>query len=280
MLVAWLLMKVRHFTGATGADRRNLCFGVLANLSTTVRHGTTLLQVCPSLTVKGCILQVSNTGHVDLSGLAAVYPTWMDDWIAIRLDGGSRLEDCMRTQVVQLGSLLMFLEARVHHSSVPLPAGHWLVRFRNTTLKVVAFLLEVAIVDRLETSADSVAPVVPDILGKSGVRRQRTTLVSKCRIIDKYIENFGSGNVVVDTLVSGHKGYAGMLAALANDAYMGETSTTLQVCNLASCNWDGGSYGGFPVNAGYCSDTLSNFAAYFKPLTAPLYCILIRFSVG
>ena len=118
------------------------------------------------------------------------------------------------------------------------------------------------VVARLEEDSDLPTPHVNDMLGKSRKYKQWTCLVNRTRIIDKVIGQYGSGNVVVDTLIEGHHGYHPAIMALANYQYLEDSAKAMPKSHVIALHWDGGSYGGLNVNMGMASDISQNFAVY------------------
>ena len=158
---------------------------------------------------------------------------------------------------------LFFLDARVRNSE-SLGAGHWLVQFRNSLMRVVAYIFEIGVSRLLETQVvdfDTTPLVVA-----SGKRRQRACLYSKSRRLSLMFNKSGSKNVIMDCLTEGHKGYSSKVRQLQNVEYAEASWRTLCPSSSLVVHWDESCYHGLSVNVGFAMDTRDLVTvAYFKP---------------
>ena len=123
----------------------------------------------------------------------------------------------------------------------------------------MCYFFEVNVVDTLEFAADLASVDVPDLYGATGRRRQRASLINKARMIDRVIGRCGSSNVILDTIIEGHRGFVASLMALGNSDYVVATQDAFKSCFLCAVHWDGGSYGGLNVNGGLVANTKNNY---------------------
>ena len=93
--------------------------------------------------------------------------------------------------------------------------------------------------------------------------------MNKARIVDAVIGCYGSGTVVVDTLVNGHTGFAASIMTLGNEKYSTTVADMFPSSKFCSTHWDGGSYGGLSVNIGSIGDAVSGNGAYMEPRSHP-----------
>ena len=165
--------------------------------------------------------------------------------------------------VVSLADLVWFLSVRVYYSSTPLTCKHWLVRFRNASVKTLSVFVELYVGRGLERDAHAKLRET-DLRARCGTRRQRMSTLKKSELITIKLEKYGA----TETLLNGSERVCGLAARLRNASnalYLEATRSLVQRATCLAVNWDSSCHGGLGVNMGVIYDPIAEVACYMAP---------------
>ena len=139
---------------------------------------------------------------------------------------------------------------------------------RTILLKALAYLFDIGMfhtIDAIDPGmSKKFAPT--ELLGPSGRRRCRRGFGTKRKYIDALMDEYGSFNVRLNTLSSGHKGYASVIGSVRNRMYSLEAIRCHAGTTSAAFHWDGASYSGYSVNVCIAMDTATQHFSYVRPV--------------
>ena len=215
------------------------------------------------------MIDITGGLEMDISSIIQQAPEVADDWRQLRETDACNIHRFPDDGVVRCRDLLLFLNTRIFFTD---GIGHdsWLVAFRNNLGRTLAFLIELNMIHRIQTMTEEEATHIEaqPIYGPTGKRRCNRGIHTKRRWINKMITQKGSDNAIVDACVSGHKGYAAVVAALRSSLYLEDARRSLSDTPSAAFHWDESCYSGHSVNVSTVMCCGTQFASHLKPVVA------------
>ena len=203
---------------------------------------------------------------IDLNPLLEQWPTLSMEWESLCTQGVFGLSPLLPSHKAFIGDLLRFLNTRV--TLAKLESSHWLVHFRNCTMRVLTLLFEQEVFTVLdaETVPLQSLQILPLRSLKSG-KKLRPGVLEKKQLLRQLATSHNRSNAeAMLQVMQSHKGYAAVVMNVSNGLYERAAIISLEQCRALCMSWDGASYSGLSVNIGVGLDCISERAANMRPV--------------
>ena len=265
LLGAWLSKKP---LSTSKGNNRDLALRWVACLTMYVDVALRGAAMCEDATIISCLgvdFSVNRACNVPVAAVQRLAGgAFAAEWGDVRGSGLPRaLAPLSIGGVVSLADLVWFLTVRVYYSSTPLSRDHWLVRFRNASLRTTSVFVELYVGHVLERCASAKLREA-DLQARCGRRRQRMSTLKKSELIAIKLEKYGA----TETLLNGSERVTGLAARMrtaSNALYVCASQALLKTATCLAVNWDGSCHGGLAVNAGIVYDPIAALACYMAP---------------